>query len=105
MPKELIIFMPSIEGGRVEKNLFIISEYLSRYIKEPTESFEQRQSMKHLCRLNSAIYIVKKELMLENRKFLVEPIGFIEMSNIESINIDTMLDLKFANFIANEFSI
>ena len=61
--------------------------------------------MKHLCRLNSAIYIVKKELMLENRKFLVEPIGYIEMSNIESINIDTMLDLKFANFIANEFSI
>lgn len=33
MPKELIIFMPSIEGGGVEKNLFIISEYLSRYIK------------------------------------------------------------------------
>ena len=33
MPKELIIFMPSIEGGGVEKNLFIISEYLSIYIK------------------------------------------------------------------------
>jgi glycosyltransferase involved in cell wall biosynthesis len=33
MPKELIIFMPSIEGGGVEKNLFIISKYLSRYIK------------------------------------------------------------------------
>ena len=43
--------------------------------------------------------------MLENRKFLVEPIGYIERSNIESINIDTMLDLKFANFIANELSI
>ncbi len=33
MPKELIIFMPSIEGGGVEKNLFIISKYLSNYIK------------------------------------------------------------------------
>lgn len=35
MPKEknLIIFMPSIEGGGVEKNLFIISNYLSKKIK------------------------------------------------------------------------
>ena len=33
MPKNLIIFMPSIEGGGVEKNLFIISKYLSNYIK------------------------------------------------------------------------
>ena len=27
--KKLIIFMPSIEGGGVEKNLFIIANYLS----------------------------------------------------------------------------
>lgn len=93
------------ELERKPENIFLKENYLSRYIKEPKEAFEQRQSMKHLCRLNSAIYIVKKELMLEKRKFLVEPIGYIEMSNIESINIDTMLDLKFANFIANEFSI
>ena len=30
--KELIIFMPSIEGGGVEKNLFIISDFLSKKI-------------------------------------------------------------------------
>ena len=29
MKKKLIIFMPSIEGGGVEKNLFIISNYLA----------------------------------------------------------------------------
>jgi len=28
--KKLIIFMPSIEGGGVEKNLFIISDYLGK---------------------------------------------------------------------------
>ena len=28
--KKLIIFMPSIEGGGVEKNLFIISNYLGK---------------------------------------------------------------------------
>ena len=31
--KKLIIFMPSIEMGGVEKNLFIISNYLSSKFK------------------------------------------------------------------------
>ena len=30
--KNLILFMPSIEGGGVEKNLFIVSNYLSSKI-------------------------------------------------------------------------
>ena len=34
--KKLIIFMPSIEGGGVEKNLFIISNYLSSKLKNIT---------------------------------------------------------------------
>ena len=33
MQKKLIIFIPSIEGGGVEKNLFIISNYLKNKIK------------------------------------------------------------------------
>ena len=32
--KKLIIFMPSIEGGGVEKNLFIISNYLALKLKK-----------------------------------------------------------------------
>ena len=32
--KKLIIFMPSIEGGGVEKNLFIISNYLSEKLPD-----------------------------------------------------------------------
>ncbi len=34
--KRLIIFMPSIDGGGVEKNLFIISNYLSKKIDNIT---------------------------------------------------------------------
>lgn len=36
MEKKLIIFMPSIEGGGVEKNFFIISNYLADKIKNVT---------------------------------------------------------------------
>ena len=32
--KKLIIFMPSIEGGGVEKNLMIIANYLSTRVKK-----------------------------------------------------------------------
>ena len=32
--QDLIIFMPSIEGGGVEKNLFLISNYLSLKFKK-----------------------------------------------------------------------
>ena len=32
--KKLIIFFPSIENGGVEKNLFIISNFLSKKIKD-----------------------------------------------------------------------
>ena len=34
--KRLIIFMPSMDGGGVEKNLIIVSNFLSRYIKNLT---------------------------------------------------------------------
>ena len=33
MKKKLIIFIPSIEGGGVEKNMFIVSNYLAQRIK------------------------------------------------------------------------
>ena len=32
MKKKLILFMPSIEGGGVEKNLYIIANYLAKKI-------------------------------------------------------------------------
>ena len=34
--KELILFMPFIGGGGVEKNLFILSNYLSKKFKKIT---------------------------------------------------------------------
>ena len=31
--KKLVIFIPSIEDGGVEKNLYLVTNYLSKYIK------------------------------------------------------------------------
>ena len=37
--KEIVIFMPSIESGGVEKNLFIISNYLCENFKKVSNEF------------------------------------------------------------------
>ena len=34
MKKKIVLFIPSIEGGGVEKNLFLITEYLSKFHKK-----------------------------------------------------------------------
>lgn len=84
------------------ENIFLKEKYLTKYIKSPNNKFEQRQLMKNLCRVNSAIYATDRDSLINEKKFLIDPIGFIEMNLIESINIDRLLDLKYANFISDE---
>ena len=90
---------------RKPENIFLKDFFLERYIKIPNHTFEQRQNMDHLCRLNSAIYATNRDSLLEEKKLLIDPIGFTEMSQVESINIDSELDLKFANFISKTFNL
>ena len=51
MNKKIIIFMPSIEGGGVEKNLFLISNFLSNQFNDVsliTASYEFQNKFKTL---------------------------------------------------------
>ena len=57
--KKIIIFMPSIEGGGVEKNLFIISNYLS-------SKFDQIK----LITLSNNTKKFNKKIKIENYEFL-----------------------------------
>ncbi|MBO8232380.1 hypothetical protein CU311_06760 [Prochlorococcus marinus str. MU1402] len=90
---------------RKPENIFLKDFFLERYIKIPNQTFEQRQNMDHLCRLNSAIYATNRDCLIKDKKLLIDPIGFTEMSQVESINIDSELDLKFANFISKTFDL
>ena len=57
--KRLILFMPSMEGGGVEKNIIIVANYLSKFIKKnsnaslkPKEKIIAREnSIKNFIRL------------------------------------------------------
>ena len=61
--KDLIIFMPSIEGGGVEKNLFIISNYLSSKIKNISIITTGKKYRNNFKKIN---FITPKSFFWEN---------------------------------------
>lgn len=90
---------------RKPENIFIKGPTLEPYIRQPRERFARRQDMHHLCRLNSAIYVVNRDAFMQEKRFLLEPIGYVEMTPLESINIDEELDLEFAELVAKEYGL
>ena len=88
---------------RKPENIFIkqaSSGALERYIKDPDHQFTTRQAMADLCRLNSAIYVCDGDAFMRKLTLLVPPLGYVEMSHLESINIDEPLDVALAELVA-----
>ena len=52
MNKKIIIFMPSIEGGGVEKNLFLITNYLSKKLNNITLITASKEFRNKFRRIN-----------------------------------------------------
>ena len=54
--KKLLIFMPSVEGGGVEKNFFLISNYLSKVFKDVSIITADKNLLKKKINKNIKIY-------------------------------------------------
>ncbi len=66
--KKIILFMPAMEGGGVEKNIIIISNYLSKYLKNVTLiTYDARFKYKFSKKVN-LVYI--KENSYSTSKYL-----------------------------------
>jgi len=78
---------------------------LDRYIKEPRQTFARRQDMEQLCRLSSGVYVVGRDDFFTAKTLVVEPVGFTEMNLIESINIDSEVDLMLAEAVAGRYGL
>jgi CMP-N-acetylneuraminic acid synthetase len=90
---------------RKPENIFAKSDgVVERYIRDAVP-YVRRQDMGQLCRLNSAVYVVGRDKFMETSRLIVEPVGFIEMSALESINIDEELDLVIAEVVAGRFGL
>lgn len=70
---------------------------------EPVHSLEDlespRQKLPKAFRPNGAIYFSSVEMLQTKQRFFNTPISLYEMSEVESIDIDTVRDLEFANQI------
>lgn len=86
---------------RKPENIFVKNEYLRRYVEQPRQLFVRRQDMAHLCRINSAVYVVGRDDLMGG-ELTPDPIGWIEMDVASSINIDTPIDLAFADYLAKQ---
>lgn len=78
------------EGGRLES-----------IIKDPGLRFARRQEMARLCRLSSVVYVVGRDDFERERSFVLDPLGYVNNTQLEALNIDEELDLEFARFIAS----
>ncbi len=69
------------------------------FIKDPPVTFYRRQDFTHLKRVNGCVYATRIE-NIRRGEIIVEPIKVVEMSMLESANIDTPQDLRIAELCA-----
>lgn len=74
------------------------------YFIEEGRSILRRQDLPKVYRENGAIYIIKTEVLIKEKTFEPKNLTGYIMSNEASIDIDTLLDFKFAEIIIKERS-
>ncbi|WP_027633907.1 cytidylyltransferase domain-containing protein [Clostridium hydrogeniformans] len=62
----------------------------------------RRQDLPKVYKLNGAIYICKTDILIKNKSWYTENTIPYVMDNISSIDIDTILDFKFAEVVMKE---
>lgn len=92
---------------RKPENIFrkIAKRKLERLINDESLRFTCRQDMNKLCRLSGGVYVVARDSFEKSQALIVEPIGFIEVSGMESVNIDEEVDLFLAEAIASKYDL
>jgi len=87
------------------ENIFIKGEFLSRLIHAENMRFKRRQEMEHLCRVSGVVYVMGRDDFMSSKKILAEPIGYVNSSEIEAVNIDDEFDLELAKMISEKYNI
>lgn len=76
--------------------------FLSKFYEEPAGSL--RQDLEPVYHRNGAIYLCKRELLMEENKLVCEsPLALI-MNKTDSVNIDDEQDLRIADFLMSELA-
>lgn len=88
--------------NKILKAFMICENGYLKGICNNTYPFMPRQSLPQTYQSNGAIYIIKRDLFLQNPTFLPEKTKYYIMSDENSIDIDTQKDLDIANNILQQ---
>ena len=76
--------------------------FLSQLYEEPAGAL--RKNLEPVYHRNGAIYLCKRELLMEKNKLVCEsPLALI-MNKTDSVNIDDEQDLRIADFLMSELA-
>jgi CMP-N,N'-diacetyllegionaminic acid synthase len=73
-----------------------------KYFLEQGKNIIRRQDLPKIYRLNGAIYVMKTEVFLRKKTFETNDITGYIMSSKNSIDIDTLIDFKFAELLLKD---
>lgn len=66
------------------------------------KNITRRQDLPKVYRINGAVYIIKSDIFIKEKTFETDNITGYVMSNENSIDIDTLIDFKVAEFLMKE---
>jgi CMP-N-acetylneuraminic acid synthetase len=79
----------------------IVGEYLVDFIETGLEN-PPRQLLPPVHIVNGAIYLVKRDILVDSKSFKGKKCIPYCMSAVDSVNIDSEIDFKFAEFVMQE---
>ena len=92
--KEIDLMMAVTEARNDALKYGFINNGTFKHISKPSHCFENRQNLPKLFRPTGAFYIFKAGWYRSNKSFATEATSAYEISNKESLDIDTLEDLK-----------
>ncbi|MTK11385.1 MAG: acylneuraminate cytidylyltransferase family protein [Clostridiaceae bacterium] len=73
-----------------------------KYFLEQGKSIIRRQDLPKIYRLNGAIYVIRTDVFLREKTFETDDMTGYIMLNKNSVDIDTLIDFKFAELLLKD---
>jgi len=97
-----VVTVVSVGGMHPFRMKRLVGDRLVNYIDQGFWDMRPRQVLPPAYIRNGAIYLIKRDLLLKDKKLIGEHCLGMVMSDEESVNIDTGLDLKLADLLLEE---
>jgi CMP-N,N'-diacetyllegionaminic acid synthase len=97
-----VVSIVSVGGNHPFRMKRLIGDQLINYIDQGFWDMRPRQSLPDVYIRNGAIYLIKRNVFMQNQQLIGDRcLGYI-MNDYESTNIDTPIDLKIAELLLKE---